>query len=88
MLLQLAYLGVTNALAPLQLLPTSDRDKDAETLAPHHQITALQRQPHGESGVADCPPTPATPRRPSQNRIHLYEEGSDALDRALADLPA
>jgi hypothetical protein len=28
-LLRLAYLGVTNALALLRLLPMSDRDKDA-----------------------------------------------------------
>jgi hypothetical protein len=47
-LLQLAYLGVTNALALLRLLPTSDRDKDAEVLALRHQITVLQRQLHGE----------------------------------------
>jgi hypothetical protein len=47
-LLQLAYLGVTNALALLRLLPTSDRDKDAEILALRHQITVLQRQLHGE----------------------------------------
>ena len=30
MLPRLAYLGVTNALAMLRLLPTSDRAKDAE----------------------------------------------------------
>jgi putative transposase len=33
-LLRLAYLGVTNAFALLRLLPRSDRDKDAEILAP------------------------------------------------------
>jgi transposase InsO family protein len=43
-LLRLAYLGVTNALALLRLLPGSDRDKDAEILALRHQITVLQRQ--------------------------------------------
>ena len=48
MLLRLAYLGVTNALALLRLLPTSDRDKDAEILALRHQITVLERQLHGE----------------------------------------
>jgi hypothetical protein len=32
-LLRLAYLGVTNALAMLRLLPMSDRVKDAESLA-------------------------------------------------------
>jgi hypothetical protein len=58
-LLQLAYLGVTNALALLRLLPMSDRaepgrrlqvpqHKDAEILALRHQITVLQRQLHGE----------------------------------------
>jgi putative transposase len=44
-LLRLAYLGVTNALALLRLLPMSDRDKDAEILALRHQIMVLQRQP-------------------------------------------
>ena len=44
MLLRLAYLGVTNALALLRLLPMSDRDKDAEILALRHQITVLERQ--------------------------------------------
>ncbi|MEV0134132.1 hypothetical protein AB0H83_37435 [Dactylosporangium sp. NPDC050688] len=44
MLLRLAYLGVTNALAILRLLPMSDRDKDAEILALRHQLMVLQRQ--------------------------------------------
>jgi hypothetical protein len=47
-LFRLAYLGVTNALALLRLLPMSDRDKDAEIVALRHQITALQRQMRGE----------------------------------------
>jgi hypothetical protein len=42
-LFRLAYLGVTNALALLRLLPMSDRDKDAEILALRHQITVLER---------------------------------------------
>jgi transposase InsO family protein len=46
-LLRLAYLGVTNALAMLRLLPMSDHAKDAEILALRHQITVLQRQLHG-----------------------------------------
>ena len=48
MLLRLAYLGVTNALALLRLLPLSDRDKDAEILALRHQVMVLQRQLHGD----------------------------------------
>lgn len=48
MLLRLAYLGVTNTLALLRLLPMSDRDKDTEILALRHQITVLQRQLHGQ----------------------------------------
>ncbi len=48
MLLRLAYLGVTNALAMLRLLPMTDRDKDTEILALRHQITVLQRQLHGQ----------------------------------------
>jgi putative transposase len=43
-LLQLAYLGVTNAFAMLRLLPMSNRDKDVEILALRHQITVLERQ--------------------------------------------
>lgn len=48
MLLRLAYLGVTNALAMLRLLPMSDRAKDVEILALRHQITILQRQLQGQ----------------------------------------
>lgn len=48
MLLRLAYLGVTNAIAMLRLLPTSDRDKDVEILTLRHQITVLERQLHGQ----------------------------------------
>ena len=48
MLFRLAYLGVTNTLALLRLLPMSDRDKDAEILALRHQITVLERQLHGD----------------------------------------
>jgi putative transposase len=44
MLLRLAYLTVTNVFAMLRLLPTSDRDKDAEILALRHQIMVLERQ--------------------------------------------
>jgi putative transposase len=47
-LLRPAYLGVTNTLALLRLLPMSDRDKDAEILALRHQITVLERQMQGE----------------------------------------
>ena len=44
MLLRLTYLAVTNTFALLRLLPVSDRDKDIEILALHHQITVLERQ--------------------------------------------
>jgi transposase InsO family protein len=47
-LFRLAYLGVTNTLALLRLLPMNDRDKDAEILALRHQIMVLERQLHGE----------------------------------------
>lgn len=42
-LLRPAYLGVTNALALLRLLPMSDRYKDAEILALKHQLAIPQR---------------------------------------------
>jgi putative transposase len=48
MLLRLAYLGVTNALAMLRLLPMSDRAKDVEILALRHQIALLERHLQGE----------------------------------------
>ena len=48
MLLRLAYLGVTNVLAMLRLLPMSDRAKDVEILLLRHQITVLERQLHGQ----------------------------------------
>jgi len=48
MLLRLASLGVTNAIAMLRLLPMSDRDKDIEILTLRHQITVLERQLHGQ----------------------------------------
>jgi hypothetical protein len=47
-LFRLAYLGVTNMLALLRLVPMGDRDKNAEILALRHQITVLERQLHGE----------------------------------------
>jgi len=47
MLLRLAYLGVTNAIALLRLLPGSERGKDAEILALRHQIAVLHRQLDG-----------------------------------------
>jgi transposase len=48
MLLRLAYLGITNALALLRLLPGGDRDKDAEILALRHQLAVLQRHLDGQ----------------------------------------
>ena len=48
MLFRLAYLGVTNTLALLRLLPMSDRDKDAEILALRHQIMVLERHLYGD----------------------------------------
>lgn len=48
MLLRLAYLGITNALALLRLLPGGDRDRDAEILALRHQLAVLHRQLGGQ----------------------------------------
>jgi transposase len=42
--MRLAYLGVTNMFALLQLLPRSDHDKDTEILVLRHQLAVLQRQ--------------------------------------------
>jgi putative transposase len=46
--LRLAYLAVTNGLAMLRLLPTSDRAKDVEILALRHQLAVAQRQLNGQ----------------------------------------
>jgi transposase InsO family protein len=43
-LLRLTYLGVTNMIALLRLLPRSDHDKDTEILVLRHQLAVLQRQ--------------------------------------------
>lgn len=48
MLFRLAYLGVTNTVALLRLLPMGDRDKDVEILALRHQTMVLERQLGGE----------------------------------------
>jgi putative transposase len=71
-LLRLAYLGVTNALAMLRLLPMSGQAKDAEILALRHQIMVLLGQVNGERvrfGPSDRAflaalhiPTPWTPK--------------------------
>ncbi|GAA2334473.1 hypothetical protein [Streptomyces violaceusniger] len=43
MLLRLAYLTATNALAFLRLLQMSDKAKDIEILVLRHQLLVLQR---------------------------------------------
>jgi transposase InsO family protein len=50
-LLQLAYLGVTNVFALLRLLPGGDRDKDIEILSLRHQLAVVQRQLGGQHQV-------------------------------------
>jgi hypothetical protein len=46
--------GISNAFAPLRLMPGSDRDKDAEILALRHQLAVLHRQ-LGEQRVRSQP---------------------------------
>jgi transposase len=46
-LIRLAYLGITNAVALLRLLPRSDRDKDIEILVLRHQLAVLHRHLDG-----------------------------------------
>jgi hypothetical protein len=100
-LLRLAYLGVTNTLALLRLLPMSDRAKDAEILALRHQTTVLERHLHGEdplhlgrAGLArrPAPPTPPrpTPGDPAAGPPRDRAALAPCPDRATArqDLPA
>ncbi len=47
-LLRLAHLGVTNALAMLRLLSMSDHATEAEILTLRHQVMVLERQLHGQ----------------------------------------
>ena len=61
---RLTWLGVTNALALLRLLPVSNEDKDAEILTLRHQITIPERQPHGEKGSVH-PADRGAARRPA-----------------------
>ncbi|MDI2129422.1 integrase core domain-containing protein [Yinghuangia seranimata] len=72
MLLRLTYLAVTNAFAALRLLPMSARDKDAEILALHHQLTVLERR-LGERRVRFTPADRAWLAAP------LHPEPRDAL---------
>ncbi|MFD0031448.1 integrase core domain-containing protein [Streptomyces sp. NPDC127172] len=44
MLLRLPYMALTSMFTLIRLLPMGDRDKDAEILAPRHQLAVLQRQ--------------------------------------------
>ena len=48
MLLRLAYLGVTNTIALLRLLPITTATRNTEILTLRHQISVLQRQLHGQ----------------------------------------
>jgi hypothetical protein len=74
MLLQLAYPGITNAFALLQLLPRTDREKDAEILALRHQLAILQQHldgqrirfdPAGRPGMAGRAVAPTPPAHPA-----------------------
>jgi hypothetical protein len=76
-LLGLAYLGVTNALALLRLIPMSDSAKDAQILALRHQIRVLERHLHGEKD-------PVRPYRPDVSR----RPAAQAAPRRAAPHPA
>jgi hypothetical protein len=65
-LLRLAYLGVTNALAMLRLLPMSDRAKDAEILAlrirsPSSNGNCTAAAPTSAYATSNRPPTTPPP---------------------------
>ncbi|MFD8157296.1 hypothetical protein [Streptomyces malaysiensis] len=74
MLLRLAYLAATNALAFLRLLPMSDREKDVEILVLRHQLLVLQAAP--------CRPLP-TPITQQAQLAHLAVHRRDRLGGTL-----
>jgi hypothetical protein len=86
-LLRLAYLGMTNVFALLRLLPMSNRDKDAEILALHHQLSVLQRQlgpgrarfTPGDRGVAGGAAAPDP-----EARAQAARRGTDSFRRVFA----
>jgi hypothetical protein len=84
-LLRLAYVGVTNALAMLGLLPISDRAKDAEILALRHQIVVLERQLHGEKVRFAPAGRSPTVRRPAAAHPALVPD--EAGDGARSGTP-
>lgn len=57
MLLRLAYLGVANVFALLQLLPVSNEDKDAEILALRPSLSAPKRRPSAADAESSDPPS-------------------------------
>jgi hypothetical protein len=97
-LLRLAYLTVTNAIAALRLLPMSDRDKDVEILVLRHQISVLERRlgagTRGEirargPGPSRRSPDVAAPRSPVptvplENMVSCCELGFCCATRAVA----
>jgi len=89
-LLRLAYLGVTNALAMLRLLPMSDRAKDAE-------ILALRIESPSSNGncTAASPSSPRPTGLPAVIAVSrtelaslLHAETSDVADRMGLDTGA
>ena len=81
MLLRLAYLGVTNALAMLRPLPMSDRAKDAEILALRHHT----HRPHrGISNARPLHPLP-NPSTRLDTITHLDIRRRDRLGGILRE---
>lgn len=79
MLLRLAYLGVANVFALLQLLPVSNEDKDAEILALRPSLSAPQEAPFGRrcrvqrSAVVRLRRRTTGPRRRHQGGDHPHD---------------
>ena len=93
MLLRLTYLGVTNALALLRLMPMSDRDKDTEILVLRHQIAVLQRQLGAQKprfGPNDQPPRHCACRisRPcsSSGMLVFVEDTAESVSAAYVQV--
>lgn len=74
MVLRLAYLPVTNAVAALRLLPMRDHEKDTAILVLRHQITVLETAVRRSTGPELLDRTPIWNERHLRHALHEFEQ--------------